>query len=84
MPKGKKLREKGKIRFSDYFQEFEKGDAVSIDRDKSLTVNFLKQLQGRTGIIEGKRGRFYVVKIKDHEEEKKFIVEPVHLKKIKH
>jgi len=40
-------------------------------------------MQGRTGVIEGKRGKCYIVKIKDYAQEKRFIIHPVHLKKLK-
>lgn len=79
MVKGKNIREKGKIKFSNYFQKFEKGDRVSIVRDLAVAANFPKTLQGNTGVIQGKQGRSYLVQIKN----KQYLVEPVHLKKIK-
>lgn len=81
--KKKKIREKGKIGFSKYFQEFENGDTVAVIREISLNASFPKRLQGKTGIIGGKRGKAYLVKIKDIKKEKKFLIEPIHLKKIK-
>jgi|TARA_Y100000310_G_scaffold316961_1_gene369303 large subunit ribosomal protein L21e len=82
--KKKKIREKGKIPFSKYFQEFENGEAVAVVREPSINANFSQRLQGRTGIIEGKRGKAYMVKINDLKKEKKFLIEPIHLKKIKY
>lgn len=82
--KKKKVRTKGKISFSRYFQDFKEGDIVSVVRELAVTANFPERLQGRTGVIESKRGRVYFVKIKDQNKEKKFLIEPIHLKKIKH
>jgi ribosomal protein L21E len=48
-----------------------------------LNSNFPERLQGRTGIVESKRGRAYMVLIKDMNKEKRFLIEPIHLKKIK-
>ena len=83
MTKGKKVRTKGKLQLSRYFQELEEGDSVSVVRELSVTGSFPKRLQGKTGFIEGKRGMAYVVRIKDQSKEKRFIIEPIHLKKIK-
>ena len=81
--KKKKIRTKGKISFSRYFQDFSKGESVSVVRELAVKSSFPERLQGRTGIIESKRGKAYFVKIKDQEKEKKFLIEPIHLKKIK-
>tara|TARA_Y100000310_G_scaffold103202_1_gene101458 strand:+ start:5791 stop:6063 length:273 start_codon:yes stop_codon:yes gene_type:complete len=82
--KKKKIREKGKIKFSRYFQEFENGETVAVIREPSISASFPKRLQGRTGVIEDKRGKAYIIKINDLKKEKKFLIEPIHLKKIKH
>ncbi len=79
----KKTREKGKIRLSNYFQEFDKGDTVAVVREISLQPEFPGTIQGRTGIIEGKKGKSYEVKINDKKKEKRYFIEPIHLKKIK-
>ncbi len=84
MVKRKSIRTRGKIQLSKYFQELKKGDFVSIIKEEAIPFNFPKRFQGRTGSIEGKRGRTYIVKIKDQNKEKKFLIEPIHLKKIKH
>lgn len=82
MTKTKKIREKGKISLSKYFQEFKKGDRVAVVRELSVRASFPERLQGRTGIVDGKRGRSYITKIKDQNKEKTFIIQPIHLKKI--
>ncbi len=80
--KSKNLREKGKLKLSRYFQELEEGDRVSVDGEISLQPRFPKRLQGRTGVITGKRGETYIVKIRNQDKEKSFLIQPVHLKKI--
>lgn len=82
MLKRKKVREKGKIKFSRYFQNLKEGDRVSVIRELSLKAGFPKSIQGRAGIIEGKRGKCCIVKIRIGKD-KRFIIHPAHLKKIK-
>jgi ribosomal protein L21E len=83
MTKRKSIRTRGKFSISRFFQKFQKGDSVAVVRERSLNVNFPQRLQGRTGIVEEKRGRSYIVKIKDQSKEKQYIIAPIHLKKIK-
>lgn len=79
----KKIRTKGKLQLSRYFQELKKGESVAIVREPAVQSKFPQRLQGRTGVIEGKRGKAYILKVKDQNKEKKFLIEPIHLKKIK-
>ncbi len=83
MIKRKRQREHGKIKLSRWFQDFKKGDKVAVVRELSAQPKFPKQLQGRSGVIECKRGDSYLVKIKDLNKEKTYIIHPVHLKKLK-
>jgi large subunit ribosomal protein L21e len=83
MVKRKSIRTRGKIQLSKYFQEFKKGDSISIIRERAVKSNFPDRFQGRTGVVEAKRGKAYLVNIKDKDKEKRFLVEPIHLKKIK-
>jgi len=79
----KSIRTRGKLQLSRYFQELNEGDFVAISREQSVPINFEKRFQGLTGIVEGKRGQVYIVKIKDGNKEKRILIEPIHLKKIK-
>lgn len=82
--KGKKsIRERGKVKLSKMFQELKIGDKVALVKDPGFSANFPSRIQGNTGIIESKRGKAYIIKLKDFNEEKRYIVEPIHLKKIK-
>jgi len=82
MVKKKKIRTKGKLQLSRYFQEFEEGDNVAVVKELSLKSNFPSRLQGRTGIVKDKKGNSYIVEINDQNKPKEFIMEPIHLKKI--
>jgi large subunit ribosomal protein L21e len=82
MVKGKRVREKGKIKLSSYFEKINDGDRVSIVEEKSVASSFPKRLQGRSGIVAGERGKFKLIKLMDGKKEKTFIVHPVHLKKL--
>lgn len=79
----KKIREKGKVKFSRMFQVLKSGDKVAVVRDISFKSNIPRRYQGKTGIVEGVRGRCYIIKIMDMNQEKTFILDPIHLKKIK-
>ena len=83
MIKRKRQREHGKIKLSRYFQDFEKGDRVAVIRELAVQPKFPSKLQGRSGMINSKRGNSYIVKIKDLKKEKIYIIHPVHLKKLK-
>lgn len=78
----KRIRTKGKLQLSRYFKELKQGDIVSVIRELSQGANFPERLQGRTGFVESKRGHAYLVKIKDQKKEKRFLIEPIHLKKV--
>ena len=79
----KPIRKRGKLQLSRYFQELKEGDFVAISREQTVASVFPKRLQGITGVVEGKRGRAYMIKIKDGNKEKRLLIEPIHLKKIK-
>ena len=81
--KSKKTREKGKLKLSRIFLELKQGERVSIVRELAEKGNFLDKIQGKTGIIKGKRGKSYIVKITIGNKDKEFIIKPVHLKKLK-
>ncbi len=83
MIKRKQMKTHGKIKFSDYFQEFKKGERVTVVREHALNPKFPKQIQGRSGVIDSQRGSSYLVKVKDLNKEKTYIIHPVHLKKLK-
>ena len=84
MLKHKRIRQRGKISFTSFFQKFNSGDSVAIVRELSQqSPGFPKRMQGRTGKILEKRGSAYVIEINDFNMKKRFTVKPIHLKKIR-
>ena len=82
MSKGKRIRTRGKTPLSRQFQNLKKGDSVAVIKELSVASSFPDRLQGRTGVISEKRGGSYVIVIMEGDKEKKFIIEPVHLKRM--
>lgn len=82
MVKRKRIREKGKIKLSEYFKTLKKGDNVAIIKEKSLSFSFPEELQGRSGQVTGSKGSHKLIKLKQGKSEKTYIIHPVHLKKL--
>lgn len=83
MSKTKRIQSRGKPGFSKIFQEFNKGESVAVIKEPSVGSKFPFRLQGLTGVVIGKRGKSYMIEIKTQNKKKKFLIEPVHLKRIK-
>jgi len=83
MARRKNVRTRGKLPLSKYFQDFKVGESVAVIRERAVASSFPVRLQGRTGVVEDKRGKAYIIKIKDQDKEKKFLIEPKQKKKIK-
>ena len=79
----KQIRTRGKFQLSRYFQRLKQGDFVSVVKEPAVQSVFPKRLQGKTGVVENRRGKSYLVKIKDQNKLKSFLIEPIHLRKIK-
>ena len=79
----RKLREKGKLSLSRYFQEFEAGEMVNLKINSNVQKGqFFRRFHGMTGMITGKKKGFsYEVKIKDLGKEKTLYIYPIHLQK---
>ncbi len=83
MLKRKRIRQRGKLALSKYFQKFNSGDSVALVMDLGQQgPGFPKKMQGRTGKVMEKRGSAYVIEVKDHNMTKFYSVKPVHLKRI--
>lgn len=77
----RKSREKTPI--TKYLQEFKIGNRVVIKPDPSSHKGMpFKRFFGRMGTVMDKRGRSYIIKIKDKNKEKIVISRPEHLKLI--
>ncbi|MBS3814987.1 MAG: 50S ribosomal protein L21e [Hadesarchaea archaeon] len=80
----KKVREKGKLSTQKVIQKFEPSMKVSIDIDPSITAGQPHaKFHGKTGHIKERRGRGYVVEVRDGKSKKKVISRPEHLKLVK-
>ena len=76
------FRQKGKIPLSQYFQQLQDGDSVSLVLNSAVQHGyFFPRFHGLTGVVCGKRGRCYEVRIADGGKEKLLVVHPIHLKK---
>jgi ribosomal protein L21E len=82
MLKRKKPRAKGKFSYQKYFQKFKEGDPVAVVRELSIPFAYSNRLQGRTGKVLEKRGSSYYVEIKELNKPKRYLIKPIHLKKI--
>lgn len=77
-----RIRERGKLRLSRYFQDLAPGQKVAIKPEASLPFPLPIRFRGKMGVVEGKRGKAYIVKIKDGNMTKRVILLPIHLVKL--
>lgn len=81
----KPLRRKGKISTTRYLQEFRQGDKVVLKAEPAIQKGmYFPRFHGKRGTIKGKKGKSYIVVIKDGKKEKELIVHPIHLLKVQH
>lgn len=76
------MKEHGKLNFSAYFQDFKEGEKVAIVREHSLNPAFPKRIQGKTGVIIGKRGGAYIISLMEGNKQKTHIIRAANLKKL--
>jgi len=78
----KSPRDKGKVSLSRYFQSFNIGDKAQLNLEPSVPKGkFCTRYNGKVGLVVGKEGECYNVKIKDIKKEKVILVHPIHLSK---
>ena len=78
----KKPSLRGKFSLTSYFQKLNEGDKVLLKAEPSVHKGmYFRRFDARPGVISGKQGRCYLVRVSDHGKEKKLIVHPVHLRK---
>lgn len=78
----KNPKQKGKFSFTRYFQKLKEGDSVAVAKELSIPFPYSHRLQGRTGKVIEKRGRVYYVEINDLNKPKRYLIKPIHLRKI--
>jgi len=77
----KKIR--GMPKVNNMMKTFNIGDKVVVKPDSGVHIGLpYHRFQGNIGSIIGKRGRSYLVSIKDGKKLKTLISHPVHLKKV--
>ena len=80
----KNVRDKGKISIRNYLQSFSVNERVALVAEPSVHGGMNHpRFQGDIGVIIGKQGSCYQVRIIDGKMEKKFIVHPIHLRRQK-
>lgn len=82
MLKHKSPSQKGKISLTRFFQKFKAGDAVAVVRELGVNLSYSKRIQGKTGKVLGQRGKAYEIEVKDMNKPKRYLIKPIHLKKI--
>ncbi len=66
-----------------HLQSFDDGEQVLIDVDPSVQEGMPHpRFHGRTAVIDGVRGRSFVITVKDGGKTKEFTVHPAHLRKL--
>lgn len=76
----KSKREKGRPTVNKMMQTFNEGDMVHVKVDSSVHSGMPhRRFIGKTGIVIAKKGRCYIVNVKDMNAKKDIILHPAHL-----
>ena len=76
----KRPRERGKIGLSRILRPYENGDKVTILLEPSVHKGMPhRRYHGRIGVIQGKRGKSYLVNVAMGKQTKQIIARPEHL-----
>jgi len=79
----KKIRERATNIISRAMQKFEEGEKVAIVIDASIHYGMPHpRFHGKTGVVAGRQGKAYILKIKDGNKIKHIIAYPEHLKRV--
>ncbi len=77
----KKPSQRGKFSLTSYFQKYKDGDKVLLKSEPSVHNGmYFRRFDAKSGVIAGKQGRCYKVRINDLGKEKMLIVHPIHLR----
>ena len=80
----KNAKERGKISIAKYMQELNIGDNVLLNAEPAIQkALYYPRFHGKVGVVKGKKGSCYEIKIKDGNKDKILIVHPVHLRRVK-
>ncbi len=79
----KKPRERGLIPITRALQQFEEGERARIMLEPSVHKGQPhRRFHGKTGVVIGKQGKAFVLKVSDGKKEKKVIARPEHLRRV--
>ena len=79
----KSIREKSRFTITALLTAYQAGDRVLLRIDSSFHKGmFLPRFHGRTGVVQGTRGKCYEIQMMDGNKEKTLIVHPAHLRKL--
>lgn len=82
--RSRNLRSKGRVAITQFLQEFAEGDRVRIDvntnvlRGRPTTLRFNR----KTGVVLGKQGKAYRIRIQDGGKHKDVLIVNAHLVKV--
>jgi large subunit ribosomal protein L21e len=80
----RKVRERGKTGLSKILREYVPGDRVVVKINPSIHKGMPhRRFHGKTGVIDERRGRAYVVNVSQGNAVKEIIVRPEHLEPVK-
>jgi large subunit ribosomal protein L21e len=74
-----RLENKGVTNITRYLEEFNVGDTVNITFTSTIVPH--PRFHGFTGKVLGKRGRGYIIEVREGGKHKKISIRPEHLKK---
>jgi len=78
------LKRKERTTVNKMLAVIEDGQTVQIHINSRIHAGLpFRRFQGKTGTVSGKRGRSYVVDLRDGNKAKQLIVHPAHLKELK-
>lgn len=78
----KNVRDRGKTSIKKSLQKFDDGDRVYLKAEPAYQKGmYFPRYHGKSGVISGKQGICYYVRIKDHNKAKTLLVHPIHLKR---
>ncbi len=79
----KPIKRRGKISIRNVLQELQAGDRVVLKMESAVQKGlYFRRFHGKTGVVQGKRGNAYLVRITDGGKDKLLVVGAVHLKKM--
>ena len=78
----KKFKKGTRNTVNKFMRQFNLGDRIVIDIESSSSGMPFERFQGLTGKVVGRRGRAYLVEVKDGNKIKKIASKPEHLKTI--